>query len=516
MAAAHLVLLSLALLAGVNAQNMIAAPMAPVAGAGMGIALPAAAQPRGPCDMGLTFFPPQGDNLPTGWSQAVQQANGNTLPDQMLKIALAGYPIPQLFMAPVSVYTQVGGSVPIACVTGQNAAGAGVLTRPAAFTITWALAGQSGQLGPFLKGSKQDPPANVTLNFVPQLPDGDYCLQVRMDMLPGTGVVAIGAQQFEVPARSQSVLRQVCFYKLATRPQANITFHSCNSSFAVDLTGILPKPQFSRPDLQLFSTVFHVWGKLNRTFDPSPQADSLQDYFGQYVKWTDPMQPNYLQVFLESPGLVNGYYNVWIEGSLSTAVPDLNSLFGLDQYDDGSAKFMGVSLRNTSNKPVPIQTVMSKITNLAGPELPVQPGGSAAFTWETQGYGEQFCYVDGQRISNSADRVHCESPLNLMVGVRDNQTLEVVLLDVCGQTTVNGLFFGAWGWRPNIKFQPSPPPAVAAVDASISMPAVVMPLPLARPLNRTRNTAGAASPSNAFWQRLMSGLAGALALVVAL
>lgn len=66
---------------------------------------------------------------------------------------------------------QVGGSVPVACVTGQNAAGAGVLTRPAAFTITWALAGQSGQLGPFLKGSKQDPPANVTLNFVPQLPD---------------------------------------------------------------------------------------------------------------------------------------------------------------------------------------------------------------------------------------------------------------------------------------------------------------------------------------------------------
>jgi hypothetical protein len=130
-----------------------------------------AAQPRGPCDMGLTFFPQQGDNLPTGWSQAVQQAAGNSQPDQMMKIALAGYPIPQLYMAPVSVYTQVGGSVPVACVTGQGAAGAGVLIRPAAFTITWALAGQSGQLGPFLKGSKQDPPANVTLNFVPQLPD---------------------------------------------------------------------------------------------------------------------------------------------------------------------------------------------------------------------------------------------------------------------------------------------------------------------------------------------------------
>jgi len=121
--------------------------------------------------MGLTFFPPQGENMPTGWSQAVQQAGGNNQIDQMMKIALAGYPIPKLYMAPNSVYTQVGGSVPVACVTGQNAAGTGVLTRPAAYTITWAIAGQSGQLGPFYKGSKQDPAPNVTLNFVPQLPD---------------------------------------------------------------------------------------------------------------------------------------------------------------------------------------------------------------------------------------------------------------------------------------------------------------------------------------------------------
>ena len=134
-----------------------------------------AAAARGPCDLGLTFFPPRGDNLPTGWTQAVQQASGNTAIDQMMKIALAGYPLPQLYMAPVSVYTQVGGSVPLACITGQNAAAAGVLTRPAAFTISWALAGQGGQLGPYLKGSKQDPPANVTLNFVPQLPDVSLC-----------------------------------------------------------------------------------------------------------------------------------------------------------------------------------------------------------------------------------------------------------------------------------------------------------------------------------------------------
>lgn len=50
------------------------------------------------------------------------------------------------------------------------------------------------------------------------------------------------------------------------------------------------------PDLQLYSTVFHVWGKLNRTFDRNPQGENLLDYFDQYVKWTDPSKPNFLQV----------------------------------------------------------------------------------------------------------------------------------------------------------------------------------------------------------------------------
>jgi len=97
----------------------------------------------------------------------VQQNAGNTAKDQMIKIALAGYPIPQLYMAPVSVFTQVNGQVPGQCIGGP----AGVLTRPAVFTITYAIAGTGGTIGPFTKGSKQDPPANVTLNIVPRLPD---------------------------------------------------------------------------------------------------------------------------------------------------------------------------------------------------------------------------------------------------------------------------------------------------------------------------------------------------------
>lgn len=153
--------------AGTNAQLLTAAAPQPAIRAGAGGAAAASPAAAGPCALGINFFPTNGENKPTGWTQAVQQNAGNTANDQMIKIALAGYPIPQLYMAPVSVFTQVNGQIPAQCLGGAP----GVLTRPAAFTVTYALAGAGGVLGPFTKGSKQDPPANVTLKQVPQLPD---------------------------------------------------------------------------------------------------------------------------------------------------------------------------------------------------------------------------------------------------------------------------------------------------------------------------------------------------------
>jgi len=38
---------------------------------------------------------------------------------------------------------------------------------------------------------------------------GEYCLQVKMDIIPGSGVVAVGAQTVQVPSAPQSVARQV-------------------------------------------------------------------------------------------------------------------------------------------------------------------------------------------------------------------------------------------------------------------------------------------------------------------
>jgi hypothetical protein len=46
----------------------------------------------------------------------------------------------------------------------------------------------------------------------------------------------------------------------------------------------------------LFSTVFHVWGELNRTFTRNVPTGNLLRSFSQFVKWDDPTQPPNLRV----------------------------------------------------------------------------------------------------------------------------------------------------------------------------------------------------------------------------
>lgn len=38
---------------------------------------------------------------------------------------------------------------------------------------------------------------------------GEYCLQIKMDILPGSGIASVGAQSVRVPATAQSIVRQV-------------------------------------------------------------------------------------------------------------------------------------------------------------------------------------------------------------------------------------------------------------------------------------------------------------------
>jgi hypothetical protein len=38
---------------------------------------------------------------------------------------------------------------------------------------------------------------------------GEYCLQLKMDIIPGSGIAAVGAQTVQVPSAPQSITRQV-------------------------------------------------------------------------------------------------------------------------------------------------------------------------------------------------------------------------------------------------------------------------------------------------------------------
>jgi hypothetical protein len=87
-------------------------------------------------------------------------------------------------------------------------------------------------------------------------------------------------------------------------------------------------------------------------------------------------------------------------------------------------------------------------------------------------------------------QLHCESPLNLAVRDNANHTLEVVLADVCGEVVANGIFFGGWGWRQNMKFAPpAPPPPAPEPVFRDTTPA----LPMRAPLRSNRTTSGAAA-----------------------
>jgi hypothetical protein len=126
----------------------------------------------------------------------------------------------------------------------------------------------------------------------------------------------------------------------------------------------------------------------------------------------------------------------------------------------------------------------------------------------------EFCYVDGQKVANSADRVSCESPLTLRVADGGNHTLEVALADVCGDVVRNGLYFGTWGWRLDQKYVPKPEPGVLLDTLPMGNDSM-LPLPPRVPMaRRARNGAGG-GVAMAVGSALVGALVGAAALMIA-
>jgi hypothetical protein len=152
------------------------------------------------CDFAFTHFPPgrENDNVPEGWTQKRQQKAGNDQPDELLKIALAGYPVPNLQVWPIYYLLNNQTEVPLSCWAAQASAQAFTGTRrlaqtrsnafvvkPATYKVEYMLMNRNRLAGISPNGSLTSPPLSIKLeNF------GDVVSDVSLR--PGRSSLVVG------------------------------------------------------------------------------------------------------------------------------------------------------------------------------------------------------------------------------------------------------------------------------------------------------------------------------------
>lgn len=486
----------------------------------------ASAASVGLCDFSFTHFPPglENANVPEGWTLKKQKKAGNDQPDELLKIALAGYPVPTLQVWPLSYLLNNNTEVPYSCWTPSAAAAVqdgnrrlqqapksgAFVVKPATYKVEYTLMNRNRLAGISPNGTLTSPPLSIKLeNFGDVVTDGEYCMNIYVTVLAQTAVISadLNATQYKLPSTDLQIKKRVCFVKLSVRPTADVSFGSCNSTFTLKLSSIAPLPVYVRtPDMLLFKTVFHVWGKQNDTLPGAPpQPDTQQDYLDEFLVLDGNKTDS---IVYTTSGLKEGIYSFNAEGSIASDYEELVSVAGIDTFADGSTKYMGGELRNGSKWLVYVQNRPSRVFDVTGPTSAPAIGEDATFTWESDGYGDFFCFVDGKRVYNLADKSHCESPLTLKFKDLTNHTLQIVLADVCNKNIKKEINFGAWGWAVNTTGEPPapPPPHPDAPSEPYNMKA----------FNYTKkNSAQAASaPSSSAMLTLLAALLAVLAALL--
>jgi hypothetical protein len=456
------------------------------------------------CPVSLTFYPPGTRNLPTAWSRANQTAAGNTREDALLPIALYGIPTPKLHASPLSpVLGEPGTAIPAGCFMGG---GAGSITRkmrrrrerrrallqaagvpsntlasPARYAWTWALDGKTpprqGTPGP----SETAP--FIELPEIWDLDDGPHTLTLTFVIAARSGSLADGTA---VPAADLSITRTVAFYKLTNRPTAKVSVDTCTPSFtlrmkdmwpdaipAIDVDGnLVPGPDGQTP-LAFLRPVYHIWGRFQAGMDGKPFEGEDNDgsrewhFFDRYYL-REVGAPRTLDV--ERPDLAQGYYELSVEGSLTSDFPSLVALAGEDKYGQegtvytsigpggiagptdlaGLGKWNGAFVAGLNATRVGVQKAKSALLALSGPDAPPAVGDRLDFSWVFQGLGNATCAIDGVPRGNAADPAlaaalpgACTSPYTVVISDTRNHTLSVTFRDVCGKARTERVEYGA-------------------------------------------------------------------------
>lgn len=132
-----------------------------------------------PCDFAFTYYPPgrENTNVPDGWNLRNQKAAGNDATNEMLRIVLAGYPVPSLQVWPMHYLLDNDTEVPVTCWAPQSSATVQEGTRrlrqatrseayvikPATYKVEYTLMARNRLAGISPNGSATSPPLSIKL-----------------------------------------------------------------------------------------------------------------------------------------------------------------------------------------------------------------------------------------------------------------------------------------------------------------------------------------------------------------
>ncbi|KAF8065510.1 hypothetical protein HT031_003111 [Scenedesmus sp. PABB004] len=566
----RVLLLCLAAWAAVGAAR--AAAGAPPAGG--------AAVSGSPCGPTVTFFPPGSEdrNVPTAWGRSAQLAAGNDDPARMFTVVTPSElhvpgsdrrapPTLQVFPVHDLLRINATGLAP-ECLGDAGRAGRRLAGAPDPATLS-VLSPPRVRVGYQLNSSAPvdlgefaslSPPPTIVLNELQGMPDGYYCLSIKVTLLAWTGLMmpewaampatdlhtTSQARRGALAARARLCARssrralhhsmptlalllplaaglQVCFYKLDSLPKATADFTTCSDTFGIKVDGVTPEPVplFPGSPTPLFHTVAHLWSELNRTKDWSWPPNDAKTSFDQWLVFSSPAElakpVSWTPDFLPH----EGWYNLHVRAhagpgaasharqarrapeaaarrpppppppppvppvpprgaqldvSVTSRFPTLMAA-GLEEVEVYAEATAPEALReggfykllSTSQYPpgtvLGVQHGPTAFRSLEAPseeELPTHT--DVPFSWEFEGFGDQYCFVDGELSENTGEH-QCRSPLNVVLPDRRNHTLRVVLLDVCGLNHTVQAEYGPWGVA--VTRRPAPlRSALAAEDGS--------------------------------------------------
>lgn len=488
------------------------------------------------CYLGVDFRPIgwETQNSPY-WAAENQTLGGNTVPDQMVDVALSSWPAPVFHLRAVHYLLDANSSVPCSCWTSkggsttrrlsaaaQTCKDEAVVLQGAKYSVEFTMTGPTNKtseriiVGNYYNNASDTTlqPPQIQLEGLQKVPDGRYCLNILLRLAAGSALVQVSASGSlrRLPDSEITLSRKVCFVKVDNAPVTDIIFQSCTRTFAIEVPSIRPAPIWtaSGSTKPLLVPVVDCWGQQNGTIR---NASITWDSTGWTSADNDKQQwvktrmvftsPNVTSAEYNMTNLQDGFYLMGCQTAFTSSFGSLMGLYGPDVFEDGTPKWLGKLLNNGSQFGLNVQSKESEILQISGPDS-LDMTNDVTFTWKWTGYGAFSCKLDGQPFTNKPEyNGGCYPPVYSRLADTLNHTLQIAFTDVCGGVKTKDVIFGAWGWYVNDTSN------AGNIGNATDLPGIYF------PNNRSPPANWGNSSHRAEWS-ILSCLAGLLALLMLL